>query len=156
MPEPLRNLWRISNHKSLNGVGGLKYSARWHTSGKPIVYFAESPAGAMLEVLVHLELLEDELPRAYTLLRVEVPESVSIELIQVPAGESWKTDHDLTRQLGDEWLAHRRTSLGRVPSAILPMTSNFILNPLHPDAPKVKIAETEQAEFDPRLLKHLR
>lgn len=151
-----RDLWRISNHKSLSGEGGLRFAARWHSAGRPIVYLAESPAGAMLEVLVHLELEEDEIPRSYTLLRVEVPGDLAIEEIVVPPGDAWKTDHILSRRLGDKWLTGKTAALGRVPSAILPMTSNYILNPLHPAAGGIRIAETTRANFDLRLLRYLR
>jgi RES domain-containing protein len=150
------NLWRISNHNSLSGEGGLKYAARWHNAGSRIVYLAESPAGAMIEVLVHLELEEEELPRSYTLLKVEVPEGIAIEKIDVPAGEAWKSDLDLSRRLGDQWLRGRRTALAQVPSVILPHTRNYILNPLHRDAEQITVAGVSRAAFDPRLLKHLR
>lgn len=150
------DLWRISNHKSLNGEGGLKYAARWHSVGRRIVYLAESPAGAMIEVLVHLELEEDELPRAYTLLRIEAPDNIATQTISVPAGEAWKANHSLSRRLGDEWLSQGPTALARVPSAILPNTSNYLLNPLHADAERIRIVKAARAVFDPRLLKHLR
>ena len=150
------DLWRISNHRSLTGEGGLKYAARWHTAGRRIVYLAESPAGALVEALVHLELEEDDLPRSYTLLRVRVPESLTIKQISVPKGEDWKTRHDLSRRLGDAWLAGMMSALARVPSAILPNTTNYLLNPLHQDARKISILESARAEFDPRLLKYLR
>lgn len=150
------DLWRISNHQSLTGEGGLRYAARWHDAGRRIVYLAESPAGAMVEVLVHLELEEEELPRSYILLRVKVPENLATEQISVPSGEAWKADHDLSRQLGDAWLVSRTTALAQVPSAILPNTTNFLLNPLHAEAERIQIIESTRAEFDPRLLKHLR
>jgi RES domain-containing protein len=156
VPDVTRNLWRISNYESLAGEGGLKYAARWHSAGRRIVYLAESPAGALIEVLVHLELEEDELPRSYMLLRVGVPDDLAIEELSIPAGDGWKSNHDLTRQLGDEWLLRRETALARVPSAILPSTSNYLLNPLHADAKRLRIMESRPAEFDPRLLKHLR
>lgn len=149
-------LWRISNFRSLSGEGGLRYSARWHTAGRPIVYLAASPAGAMIEVLVHLELEEDELPAAYTLLRIETPVSLAIEELRVPVKGDWKTDLGISRKLGDEWLRNAKTALARVPSAILPNTFNYLLNPLHPDAKKIRIAGTSKASFDPRLLRHLR
>ena len=150
------DLWRISNYTSLTGEGGLRHAARWHNAGHRIVYLAESPAGAMIEVLVHLELEEDELPRFYTLLRVRVPEEIAIEEIQVPEGEAWKADLDLSRQLGDEWLARQTTALAQVPSVILPNTANFLLNPLHAEAQRLQVAESTRAKFDPRLLKYLR
>ena len=124
--------------------------------GHRIVYLAESPAGAMVEVLVHLELEEDELPLSYTLLRVRVPEELAIEEIRVPEGDAWKTDLDLSRQLGDAWLVRGATALARVPSAILPNTANFLLNPLHAEGQRIEIVESTRAKFDPRLLRHLR
>jgi RES domain-containing protein len=156
MAEAKLELWRISNHRSLTGEGGLRYSARWHTAGRPIVYLAASPAGAMVEVLVHLELAEDELPRTYTLLKIEAPASLSIEEIRIPAKEDWKTNLSLSRRLGDEWLMTAKAGLARVPSAILPNTFNYLLNPMHRDAKKLRIVEATTATFDPRLLRYLR
>lgn len=149
-------LWRISNFHSLSGEGGLRYSARWHTAGRPIVYLAASPAGAMIEVFVHLELSEDELPPAYTLLQVEAPASLTLDELRVGKGENWRTDLGVTRALGDAWLEGGRSALARVPSAILPNTFNYLLNPLHRDARRIRIAGSTKASFDPRLLRHLR
>ena len=55
-------LWRISNYRTLDGRGGLETSARWHSQGRPIVYLAESVSGALLEVLVHFELVRHGFP----------------------------------------------------------------------------------------------
>ncbi|QNI37002.1 RES family NAD+ phosphorylase [Edaphobacter albus] len=154
--EPKLELWRISNFRSLSGEGGLLYSARWHTAGKPIVYLAASPAGAMIEVLVHLELTEDELPFAYTLLRVETPASVAVDELVSGKRDDWKTDLNISRSLGDAWLKAGKTALARVPSAILPNTFNYLLNPLHRDAKHIRIVDSSRANFDPRLLRHLR
>ena len=59
----------------------------------------------------------------------------------------------LTRKLGDTWLKSQRSALARVPSAILPKTFNYLLNPLHKDAHRIRIADALRAAFDPRLLK---
>jgi RES domain-containing protein len=149
-------LWRISNFRSLSGDGGLRYSARWHTAGRPIIYLAASAAGALLEVLVHLELSEDELPSAYTLLRVEAPADIAVEELSAGRGDAWKTDLALSRRAGDAWLRAGKTALARVPSAILPDTWNYLLNPLHPETKRVRIAAATKASFDARLLRHLR
>jgi len=45
-------LWRISNYADLSGAGGLQAAGRWHTRGKRIVYLADHPASALLEMLV--------------------------------------------------------------------------------------------------------
>jgi RES domain-containing protein len=150
MPEI--NLWRISKFNSLSGEGGLRYSARWHTAGRRIVYLAESPAGAIIEVLVHLELNEKSWPSHYDLMRVTVPNGIEIETIKVTNYESLKFDLSVSRGLGNEWLASGRTALARVPSIILPKTWNVLLNPEHPAARDIRIVETIRAEYDPRLV----
>jgi len=147
------DLWRLTEHPTLDGEGGRLASARWHTAGSAIVYLAASPPGALIEVLVHLELEEDEVPPAYTLLRVNVPSKVKVHSVLVPTGEAWKSDLAITRKIGDAWLKSRRSALARVPSAILPDTFNYLLNPLHADAAHIAIAETHTAALDKRLLR---
>jgi len=41
-------LWRISRHRDLKGIGGLKAGGRWHFPGQPKVYLSENPASALL------------------------------------------------------------------------------------------------------------
>lgn len=149
----MRTFWRISNYPDLSGEGSKRASARWHYKGKLIVYLAESPAGAMLERLVHLVDTEGQLPRAYDLLRIEVSgEPASKDLLPL-ADVDWKDRLDLTRQIGEAWLASRETALARVPSAIMPYTWNVLLNPEHPDAKKLSVAEVIKERFDNRLVR---
>jgi RES domain-containing protein len=148
------DLWRISEYISLDGEGGRLTDGRWHTSGSPIVYLAASPPGALVEVLVHLEIDEDDFPPAYTLLHITAPNSLHLSALRVPADNSWKTNLALTRKLGDTWLKSQRFALAGVPSAILPNTFNYLLNPLHKDAHRIRIIDSQPTAFDPRLLKN--
>jgi RES domain-containing protein len=91
-------LWRISNHEGLDGRGGLSASARWHTQGRPIVYFAASPAGALVEVLVNLELDPRRLPRTYGLLKAEAANEVRLQRLEVESlPENWREDSTVSR-----------------------------------------------------------
>jgi len=142
-------LWRISNHEDLRGLGGLKVAGRWHHTGRPVVYLAEHPALALLETLVHLEIHSlEELPDTYKLLRIELQDSIDITQSDPEAG--WQTTPTITRRIGDAWLAKAETALLRVPSVLVP-GHNYLLNPLHPDARKITIAEVLNWPFDPRL-----
>ena len=108
--------------------------------GRRVVYLAESPAAAMLEVLVHLKEREEGLPRIYTLLRIEALDDLAVKQLNAIAPTDWKERPDYTRNLGDAWLASLETPLARVPSAIIPRTWNYLLNPEHPDAKQVVFA----------------
>ncbi|MEK6398853.1 MAG: RES family NAD+ phosphorylase, partial [Terriglobus sp.] len=132
--------------------GGVRASGRWHSAGSPIVYLAESAAGSLLEVLVHLELADPGLPPDYTLLRITAPDDLSIEPLADSNEKVWTSALRTSRKLGDAWLAKNKTPLARVPSSIVPHTWNYLLNPQHPDAGKVTIASAEKCRFDARLV----
>jgi RES domain-containing protein len=144
-------LWRISNYADLSGGGGLQAAGRWHTRGRRIVYLADHPASALLEMLVHMD--RDLLPASYRLLRVVVPETIVADRVGDDAlAFDWRIQPALTRQIGDQWLDRSSTALLQVPSVIVPLGKNFLLNPGHPDATKVAIVEVVNAPLDPRLL----
>jgi RES domain-containing protein len=146
-------LWRISDHASLSGDGGVFFSARWHNRGKRIVYLADHPAAALLEVIVHLEVGAENMPYGYQLLKVDAPDNLRIDEADpgvLPA--DWKTRLSLTRNIGDVWLNEGSAALLRVPSAIVPEASNYLLNPGHADAARIVIASAMRAAFDPRLI----
>lgn len=148
------DLWRISNHASLAGDGGLRASGRWHTRGARIVYCAQTPAAALLETLVHFEIELTDLPARYRLLRVGVPDAVNMERVdsaRLPA--DWPSRTDATRAVGDDWLQGGSSALLIVPSAIVPRTFNVLLNPAHADAARIAVAEITEHAIDPRLVK---
>lgn len=150
-------LWRISNHASLSGDGGLYASGRWHTRGRRVVYLADHPASALLEVMVHLEIDAEDLPTSYQLLGVELSEDIRIDTRgESEWPEGWRAQTALTRALGDTWLREGATALMRVPSAIVPDASNYLLNPAHADATRIGIASAVRAAFDPRLMSFVR
>jgi RES domain-containing protein len=147
-------LWRISNHVELDGRGGVLASARWHTQGRPIVYLAGSPAGALVEVLVNLELDPGRLPGSYTLLKAEAADDLPVRRVDVAAlPEGWVGDLAATRSVGDAWLAGGESALLEVPSAILPETFNLLLNPLHADAGRVRVVWTHAYPYDRRFFR---
>ncbi len=155
MPEPRRFLWRISNYADLEGRGGLRASARWHTRGREVVYCAEEPTGALLEALVHLEVESlEELPRNYQLLRIAFPAKIAIEDIELSSlPADWKRRTLLTRSIGDAWLAAGRTPALRVPSAVSPHAFNVLLNPARLKGAGIRVVSKSRHPFDNRLFR---
>lgn len=142
-------LWRISRHRGLSGKGGLRAAGRWHYAGRPIVYLAESPAAVLLEVCVHTS--ANDVPPEYTLLKIEGPDIdvPSIKFDDLP--EDWRARLEVTRDLGTDWLEKNESALLRVPSAIVPETTNCLLNPAHRQAAEFRLVEAMGYPFDPRL-----
>lgn len=150
-------LWRISNHASLSGEGGLYATGRWHTRGRRLVYLADHPASALLKIMVHLEIDAEDLPSHYQLLGVDIPDNLPVTTVnESELPKNWRRLVSHTQTLGDNWLREAPAALLRVPSAIVPDTSNYLLNPAHADASRIGIASTTRAAFDPRLIAFLK
>ena len=143
-------LWRISNYSDLSGAGGLRYSARWHTKGRPVIYAAEHPASALSEFLVHIDL--EDMPNSFQLVTIELDddiEAIKLEPDQLPKG--WITDTRISRAVGDEWLKFGTSLLLRIPSVIIPDAYNILINPSHSDMNKLNVTKVERVPLDYRL-----
>ena len=81
---------------------GLLAGARWHLAGQPIVYLAETPAGSLLEVLVHLELDLASLPKSFQALeRLKCPQSFDRRASdESTLTADWTNDPDATAEMG--------------------------------------------------------
>src|SRR5215475_6287135 len=94
-------LWRNSNYADLSGIGGLRASGRWHSQGRRIVYLADHPSSALLEMQVHMD--RDLVPATYQLLRIAVARDVAVEMVaDLPS--DWRLQTMVTREIGDQWI----------------------------------------------------
>jgi RES domain-containing protein len=146
-------LWRVSNFQTLNGVGGLYVSGRWHTRGHPILYCTLNPATALLETLVHIEIDSEDRPERFQVLRIEGSDSLSIEKVEPRSlSPDWAVDMSITQSIGDRWLGGGRSLLLQVPSVLVPETWNVLVNPQHAEGNRLKVTATYEHAFDVRLL----
>lgn len=147
-------LYRVSNHADLSGKGGELAAGRWHTMrpGKRIVYLSEHPALCVLEMLVQVD-READLPDTFQLLSVDVPDSLLQRLTVEDLPELWQNNRSVTQRIGDAWLEGRSTAGLLVPSAVLPISTNCLLNPLLPEVAGFKIERLGRFPLDERLLR---
>jgi RES domain-containing protein len=145
-------LWQLVEPEQLPGLDGegtRKHGGRWNSPGRPAVYCASSLALAALEVFVNLprdKRREGKVP-AQKAVEYDLPD----ELCQV-SGFPGAMPEDKTRPLGDAWLESLECLALSVPSNVVPLEANVVLNPLHADMDKVKVVRIEPFSFDPRLL----
>jgi RES domain-containing protein len=149
-------VWRLTRrpYADLSGRGGELADGRWHTRGRPIVYCAASAALALLEARVHLDLPLELLPDDYVLMKIDAPEELALRTIgpaDLPAG--WRSREDLCRRIGDAWLAAAAAPLLSVPSVIVEVERNILLNPRHDQAARISVAEILPFRWDERLLR---
>ncbi len=57
------------------------------------------------------------------------------------------------KRFGTAGLRERRSAVLSVPSVLVPRTRNYLINPLHPSARRIKIVGLTDFTFDPGLLR---
>lgn len=141
-------LWRAARRKyaDLSGQGGLYNSGRWHSQGRPVVYTAEHPALALLEVRVNLDVSAEFLPPDYVMIKIDVPDQLKRSNSDIDP-----SDNLAAGRAGDEWLESCETPLMRVRSVLAPESYNVLINPLHPDTSAISVLALMPFTFDPRL-----
>jgi RES domain-containing protein len=154
MPEP--SAWRVDNHKwsagSFFGIGASLEGGRWNSSGVPVVYASEHLAMAAHEKFVHLP---RPLPRSslYVKFCIRFGRLAVTRLGAPHLRPDWRAEPvpESTQKIGDAWIAAAKTAILAVPSALYPEETNYVLNPVHPDFPKIEISAAEPFVFDPRM-----
>lgn len=150
----MRHAFRIVKHRhakhAFNVDGARLAGGRWNSPAQRAVYLSSTLSLAALETFVHLG--DDAARLEYVYFDVEIPASVSIlSLARKPKGWRNEPPTEASMRVGNRWLAGNSSVLLEVPSAIIPSETNLILNPLHPDASKLKIGTARVFQFDPRM-----
>lgn len=139
------------------GLGGLYASGRWRPRGRSVVYASQSISLAVLEYALNYK-RHGWLP-ASILGRAAIPDEVNIEPVFTSAlPNNWRDPEPpaALREIGENWLRRAETACLKVPSAIVPEESNYLLNPRHPDFQKLIVGLPERFNFDRRLARSRR
>lgn len=151
-------VFRIEREKylttTLTGIGAsMTEGYRWNSLNTKIVYTADSRALALLEVSVHLDLSED-LPSDRFYVEIEIPDHITIQEVRLEdLPEDWNSKPPvlITQIIGDDFTYYNESAILKVPSSIVPQEFNFLINPNHPDASKIKVVSITRMAFDSRL-----
>ena len=152
---PERTVWRLTRPNyapGLDGEGARLAGGRWNSPGRAVVYCSATLALAVLESFVHLppELRSTTRLPGMTAVKLQLPESTQItDIGEEP--EARLFDAAACRALGDQWLVAGATLVLSVPSAVVPEERNFLINPLHPQAARIRVLAQDRFRFDPRM-----
>ncbi len=93
------------------------------------------------------------LPGTQMWVEIDIPDDLAIERILIEQSPGWNVASMVpSRAQGDRWLNERKSAILMVPSAVTDgLESNVLINPAHPDFPRIRVSEARPVKWDPRL-----
>src|SRR5690606_39271084 len=151
-------VYRVINKKyremALSGIGAEKAGGRWNKIGTRAGYCSENISLALLEYYVHSENIAT-LPKKLMIAKIQIPDDFVIEELTVcPEGWNAYPYRSKTTEIFSGMANDRNFFALRVPSAIIGLESNYILNPLYREFGKVAVAGFIELPIDERLWDH--
>lgn len=137
----------------LSAEGARRGGGRWNPPGFSILYTSATPELALLEVLVHLNPLDELLAMSWVVLDVPEP---GLVVDQASLENEWfePQRYRSTQAVLTRWLENPDCVSVQVPSAIVPISANFLLHTGHPlFLSQVNVLDIEACRLDNRLKK---
>jgi RES domain-containing protein len=138
---------------AFSGEGPRRFGGRWSPKNIPIVYGSEHLSLAVLEFRVNQGGYDPD--GQYVYFQFKFDEAL-LERVEAPPANwltRFKEDGSTTaaQAFGERWFLEKRSAILSVPSTVIRIERNFVLNPQHSDFEKVAIAPAEKLNLDPRL-----
>jgi RES domain-containing protein len=132
-----------------DATGSRLYPGRWNTPSSPMIYCAANYSTALLEKLAHGS---GALPPNQHYIEITIPNGIAYEIFDPHSLPGWDSPDPLPAQaFGERWHHERRSLLLIVPSVVARIEENYLLNPTHPDFPKVTHSLHKPVWWDARL-----
>lgn len=148
-------VWRICRREykesAFTGEGAKHFGGRFNSEGVAAVYTSGSFSLSLLEILVQTN------DRSYLRHCVIFSADIPASLIDIPNRTDFPDGWDqipygqVSQHFGDNWLTSNTNPVLRIPSVVVPIEFNYVLNPNHPDFERIHVSESGETEIDPRL-----
>ncbi len=145
----LEAIGRSTAAQAFSGEGAAQYAGRWHSRATRVVYTSSSAALACLETLVHMQTVTH--PTERWLFAIDVPDEFVQPLGELPRHWDAEQATAASQTVGDHWIAKHRSVALLVPSTIVPMEMNALINPRHPNFRLEWVKLPMRFRYDPRL-----
>jgi len=143
-------------YSAFDGKGARLAGGRWNHRGAPVVYTSATLSLAALEYFVNLD--PGAMPDDLVAVPADLPESAIEQLERVPGfrlPRGWRA-YPAPAALADPgtaWVQAARRAVLSVPSAVIPVERNYLINPVHPQSHQVRVGKAEAFSLDPRMWK---
>lgn len=152
-------LYRISQLKyltDLSGTGARLYGGRWNSEGNAVLYTASSFSLALLETMAHTAI--DNIPADFGYIAIAAPDPSpefpmeTLSANDLPADWKHYPAPFQLQEIGDRWVKSRNSLYLRLPSVIVEIEDNYLVNPMHPGFVQLRIQTQGSVPLDSRVI----
>jgi RES domain-containing protein len=148
-------VFRISLEKWATSLEASGVENRWNKQNEFVIYAGSSRALSTLELVVHRESIKTK--HSYKLMVISIKDELdlisTIGVNDLPHNWRAKTAYSELQNLGSKWYHSKESLILKVPSAVIPQESNYLINTQHPlYSTHVLLEKTEDYIWDERLI----
>lgn len=147
-------LFRISHKDYLKVLSSSGAANRWNLDGEYVIYTGSSRSLSTLELVVHRNSIKKLPDYEVMIISIADEENLIEQVLIKTLPNNWRSfeSYYKLQLVGSNWYKKQRSLVLKVPSAVIPMEHNYIINTKHPlFSKKVSLVRTEEYFFDERL-----
>lgn len=147
-------LYRICKEEYSKSLVSSGVANRWNKDGEFVIYASSSRALATLELVVHRSSIKPDIN--YKVMILSVPDFdhavTQVKISDLPIDWQSLRAYSTLQTIGSEWYKSNSSLLLKIPSAIIPLEYNYIINTKHPDFnSQIKLVRREKYFWDERV-----
>jgi RES domain-containing protein len=148
-------VFRISREEYSKKLSSSGTANRWNLKGQNVLYTGSSRSLASLELIVHKGAVKPAL--VYKVMVISIADDdylfKHIQTKDLPVNWRLFAEYSNLQTIGSDWYNAQDSLVLKIPSAVIPLEYNYMINTEHPDfAGKVSLVRTEDYFWDSRLL----
>lgn len=139
-------------HKNRLGEGARLYGGRWDSIGRPAIYTSANLSLANLEILSAAKMSRFKHDFVYITFKFSTKEVYELPHNRLPSNWDKFPSGIATQTIGDAWLNDKISLVLKVPSTLVKIEHNYLINPAHPEFKNVKISPPIHFKMNERFL----
>lgn len=138
----------------LTGAAAKATGGRWNHIDVPVIYASSSIALAAMETIVHFGAGSFRLNRFVVEIDVPAPQFSRRITVHAPPPDAWDSipESFKSKDFGSNWAHSKKSLVLDLPSVVIPLERNYVLNPAHRGIERVKAKNLGRFAYDARLM----
>ncbi|MEJ2053721.1 MAG: RES family NAD+ phosphorylase [Calditrichaceae bacterium] len=148
-------IFRISRKEYSDKLYASGSANRWNRDGEKVIYAGSSRSLAALELIVHRGAVKPNFNYKVLVISADDKDEIVKQVFVNSLPKNWRkmSAYPDLQKIGSDWYRSKETLLLKVPSSVIPMEYNYLINTQHQNFNSyIKLVRVEDYFWDERLL----